>query len=443
MRPDVDLSHRWHFPEPEVAALPNGLAVWSFDLPGQHVAAFDLVLPVALTHERPEVEGVAEVALAAADEGTTTHPDGRITELLELQGAALHGTTAHDHARIGGDAPARRLSAVMPLFAEVVADPEYAAADVAHHVSLQVAAHDSREASPGAVAKRAWREAVFGADIREGRPTGGVPETLTHITADDVRDWHDRFWAPTGATLVLAGHLHGIDLPAVLAELDARWRPAAGPAPAPAPAPRPPRVVIADMPDAVQATVQAGCLTPGRRDPDWAALKLAGHALTGAFASRLNVELRERRGLTYGVHGGFSSRRTDGQFTIGASFRTEMAAEALAVIREQVALAAPFTAAEIADATRFLVGIAPLANETASDIVRQAAVLAAAGERAGYVNEHFAALEAADAEQATLAFRRHVSPQGLTIAVSGPAAVLEPALTALGFAPEVVTRRVP
>lgn len=436
-RPTVHLAQRWHFPTPELRTLPNGMRAQVFHLPGQHVAALELVLPTPLAAEPRGLEGVATVALTAIDEGTVAHPDGRISELLELQGASVHGVTLQTSTRLGTDAPAHRLPEVTTLFAEVLSSPAYTTDDVAHHVGLQVATHDSLEASPGAVAKRAFRAALFGRDAREGRPAAGTPETLAAIRRDDVVAWHQRHWIPDGATVILAGDLSSVDVDEVLAPIGA-WPVGGTAAPRSAAPPLAPSVVIADMPDAVQATVQVGCLTPGRRHPHWAALKLAGHAITGAFASRLNLELRERLGYTYGVQGGFGARRSDGQFNAGSSFRTEVAADAVARMLQGLELHAPFTELEVSDARAFLLGVAPLANETASDIARQASVLAAADEDPTFVNEHFERLEEPSAADVTAAFREHVSPDRVTIAVSGNASELEPALRAVGLDPVVL-----
>ena len=437
-RPTVSHSAGWHFPEPHVSTLAGGMQVWAFDLPGQHIAAMEVVLPTSLATEPRSVEGVATVALHAVDEGTLSHPNGRISELLELQGAALHGSASQNHTRLGGDAPAHRLPAVIELLAEVIQQPGFAPGDVEHHVEMQVAAFDSRIASPGWVAKQALRQVLFGDDAREGRPAAGTPQTLGAITRDDVLAWHGSQWVGGDATLVVAGDLTGLDMSAALAPLE-RWSGTGSVASRAPAAERPAQVVLVDMPDAVQATIHAGCLTVGRRHPDWAALKLAGHAMCGAFASRLNLDLRERRGYTYGVGGGFTARRTDGQFFVGGSFRVDVAADALRRLLDGLRLVEPFTAEEVEDARRYLVGVAPLANETASDIARQASVLAAVGEHASFVNEHFAALELPTAKQVSAAFRTHVHPEAVSVAISGPALTLAPAMQAAGLDPVIVS----
>ncbi|MEO7589016.1 MAG: pitrilysin family protein, partial [Arachnia sp.] len=366
-RPPVTLAGAWHYPEPEVLLLEGGTQVWAFHLPGQHIAALELVLPTSLSAEPRPIEGVATVALHSADEGTLSNPDGRISELLELQGAALHGHATQSHTLLGGDAPAHRLPSVIELLAEVVTEPSFEQADIEHHVEMQVAAFDSRVASPGWVAKQALRQVLFGTESREGRPAAGTPETLQAITRDDVRDWHTAQWQGGNATLVVAGDLTGLDLTSTLSPLSV-WGGYPTHVELEPTIRRPAQIVLVDMPDAVQATIHAGGLTVGRRHPDWAALKLGGHAMCGAFASRLNLELRERQGYTYGVGGGFTARRDDGQFFVGGSFRVEVAADALRRLLAGLELADPFTSAEVEDAKRYLIGVAPLANETASDI---------------------------------------------------------------------------
>lgn len=436
MRPEVTPASDWHFPTPQTRRLDNGLDMWIFDLPRQYVAAVDLILPTPLSAEPRSTEGLATVALGAIDEGTRLNPAGRITELLELQGAAVQGVAGHAWTRLSLDAPVHRLPSALELFAEVLSIPDYASSDVERHIEWQVAAFQTRLASPSAMAHQALRAALFGEDQREGRPAAGTPETLETITQRHVKAWHARYYSPAGATMVLAGDLSGIDIDRLCVSLE-RWRGGAA-GDGPEPQPRAPRRLLVDMPSAVQASVNLAQLTVGRDHPDWAALKLGGHALAGAFASRLNLELRERLGYTYGISGGFSARPTGGQFGLAGSFSVDVSADAIRRMLDAVALSVEFTGTEIEDVRRYLIGIGPLANETAADVAGQAATLAAAGLGSDYVNQHMHDLSRPGAAEVTAAFRRAVTASELSIAVTGPAEVLEPALQDVGLAFEVV-----
>lgn len=430
-RPDVQFATPWHFPTPTVVQLDSGLTVWHFDLPGQHVATFEVVLPTHLTHEHRDREGVANVTLHAIDEGTVSHPDGRIGELLEAQGTTLHGTTRYRYTTFGGQAPSRRLREVLPLFAEVLTEPTYLPRDVAHHVEAQIAGYASRMASPGAANRIALRAALYDATHRDSRPTGGTPETLRNLDAADATEWHRQHFSPAGATLVIAGAVHLDDVVAGISG----WQPGAplNEQHWPESPTRAPSVVVVDHPDAVQATLSLATRTVTRDDPRWSALRVAGHAVAGAFASRLNLELRERLGYTYGVHGGFVAGVDESQFTVATSVRTEVAADAVARTLEGLAIREPLSAREFEDARQFLIGIAPLANETSADIVNQATALAGSGLHPDYLNAHFADLARVTAGEATQAFRDVITPEELTIVATGAATELTPALEALGL----------
>lgn len=437
-RPDVTLATPWHFPTPSITHLPNGLCVWHFHLPGQHITTFEAVLPAALASEPREAEGVGTVTLHAGDEGTLAHPDGRIGELLEANGATLHGLARHRYTTFGGQAPSRRLDAVLELFTEVLGQPAYAERDIMHHVEAQVASFDSTLASPGGSNRLALRRALFGEQHRDGRPAAGTPETLAAITAEHVRSWYKQHCGPEHTTLLIAG---ATDAESVL-ERFGDWAPRGIEACRPAAAPvQPPRVLVVDQPEAVQATVAIAQRAVTRDDPRWAALRIAGHALAGAFASRLNLKLRERLGYTYGVSGGFAPGVAEGQFTVGTSVRTEVAADAVARLLEGIALTEPLSVEEVDDARRYLVGVAPLANETSADIVAQASALAASGLEPSYMAGHFRALGEVDADAATAAYREVVSPQNCSLAITGDATTLLPQLEKVGLSPELIDLR--
>ncbi|MDO5067512.1 MAG: pitrilysin family protein [Propionibacteriaceae bacterium] len=433
-RPVVRDPAPWQFPLPAERILDNGLRLWRTHLPGQRLIAAELVLPASVHHEDPRLEGLATVALHAADEATCSHPE--VVEELELQGAALGGSVAWHHSSLSISVPAWRLGEAWPLFASVVQEPAYEADSVTHHVEALDAAWRRRQATPEGRGWQQLRATLFGTDAREGRDLTGTPGTLAAITPLEVREWHSRFWTPTGATLVVVGDLEGIPDEALAARF-AGWKAAPAPEALPSAAPDPGRCVVVDHPDAAQSVIRCAVLTPGRRDPDWAALKLGGHAMAGAFSSRLNLELRERRGFTYGVSGGVTARQQGGWFTVGTSVAPEATAESVALIHEHLALAEEFTTQEVADCARFLVQIAPLSNETSADIAHQSALLAAAGEHPRFVNEISALLSATSAEEVSRVWRERIRAAELTTVVVGPAEQVSAELTRRGIIHEV------
>lgn len=433
-RPKVAPPRPWRFPPHEEVVLGNGLRVWHFHLPGQHLSTFQLVLPASLGDEDRALEGVGSVALHAIDEATRRHPDGRIGELLELHGAALHGSARYRYTTLGGQAPSRRLRDVMPLFVEILTEALYTPSDVELHVESAVAHHESRLASPVHANRLALATALFG-EHRSARPTTGTPSTLSRITPEDVRAWHREHFTPEEATLIVAGSGRLDDVIDALEAWPATPRTRRPYIPAPQ---LPAAAVVVDRPDAVQTNLTLATRTITRDDPRWPALRVAAHAMVGAFASRLNLEIRERLGYSYGIGGGVTPGVSEGQFTVSGSVRTEVTAHSLARLLHGLALEDGFSHEEVADARNYLVGIAPLANETSHDIVGQATALVAAGLTPSYLEEHFARVQEVSADQATTAYLELISPERLTIAITGVGEMLMRALDSVGRPGQVV-----
>ena len=439
-RPTVGPLRPWQFPMPVEHVLDNGLRIWHYDLPGQHIAAASLVLDVPLTLEPEAIEGVATIALRTSDEGTTNHPGNDMAEALEARGSVFSGSAGESATTAALHTPSTRIAQALPLLAEIAQQPAFDAADVDRHVALRLAEIERARVSSPNLVSAAFRDILFADDTRAHRDAAGSPSSVAAITAADVQAFHAANWRPAGATLVLAGELP-VDVIEHASSVFGAWT-GAGPAEhsAPVAADGPRRIVIVDRPGSVQADVRIGCVTTDRHDPEWPAMQIAAAAVGGAFSSRLNDTLREQRGYTYGAHCSFHARRARGTFGMGASFRTEVTA---AAIVETLALLdltdAPLTDKEVTDAITFMVGVAPLQYDTSEPIAAQASAMAASAMSPDWVNHLHHAMLGVTPAQATAAFRSHVDPAALHIAICGDAEQLVPQLAAVGLDAEVVS----
>lgn len=435
-RPTVPAPEVWPFPLPEQFQLANGLQVWAYHLPGQHVVAADLVLDLPLHLEPRDREGVALLCARLADEGTHQHPGSAISAALELQGAAYSAHVGHEATMLSLDVPDTRLGAAWPLFAEIIRTPQFADADVARHVDLRLSELDHVRANPGAMAGVLRRRVQYVPDDRHHRASGGERDTVQAITRDDLVGFHGTFWRPNRATLVVAGDLPA-DLHDQLEQAFGDWEPAGvlepHPAPVWTPAPTGRVVHLADHPDAVQAEVRLVGPAPDRSNADLPVLQVGSDALGGSFGSRLNAVLREDLGYTYGAHLSVTPQRSGGMWSAAWSSRTEVTPDALVQALRILALDEPLTDGELADAVSHLVGIAPLRFDTAGGIAQQARALVAAGVDADHVNRHFRAVASADAGRATTLLREVVLPERAHIVVVGAADQLRGPLAEAGF----------
>ncbi|CAA9336229.1 MAG: hypothetical protein AVDCRST_MAG61-3288 [uncultured Friedmanniella sp.] len=434
-QPPVGPPGQWSFPPAVHGQLPNGLRTLTYSLPGQHVVSAQLVLDVPLNAEDRSLEGVATICARVLDEGSRTHPGEEFAELMETEGAGFGVELTLAGTRAVLDVPASRLDRALELFAEAVTTPDLADDDIRRHVSLRLAEIEQAQANSAQTASHAFRAVAFDAGSRASRMNGGEPETVAAVTPEAVRDFHRSHYGPAGATLVLAGDFGDQD-PVALAETHlGGWRgedQQRTPYQPPAPGSR--RMVVVDRPGAVQADVRLGGFSIDRRDPRWADITVASYAMGGAFLSRLNAELRENKGYTYGVRMQFSPLRTGGSFAVQGSFRTEVVADAVRLTRELLQTGSqPFTADEVREAVAYFVGVSPLRYATADGVADQAANHVLLDLPDNYVDLSLTALRDVTPESATAAFRELVPLDDLSLVVVGDASVIADPLREVGF----------
>ncbi len=425
----------WSFPQVARHTLGNGIEVHAYHLPGQQIVAAHLVLPTPLSAEPADREGVATITTRCLDEGTRRHAGEEFAELLETEGAGFGIEVGLSGLQAVLDVPVRRLERAFSLFAEAVTEPALAAEDVTRHVQLRLAEIEQARVNSAARATHEFRRAVFAADSRAARMTGGEPDTVARVTAEDAAGFHASWFGPVGTSLIIAADLTGIDIADVAERAFGSWRnddqrvathEPVGPAPRTA--------VLIDRPGAVQADLRLGSYATDRADPRWADLTVAGYAMGGAFLSRLNKVLREERGYTYGVRLGFNPLRAGGSYAVQGSFRTEVLVDAVREARELLDVSSrPFDATEVAEAVAYYAGVSPLRFATADGVAAQAATQVLAGLGPDYLDQSLAALRAVTPDSATSAYADVVDPATASLVVVGAADQLAEPLRALGY----------
>lgn len=433
-RPIVTPPAAWSFPASRSFTLDNGIQVLLYPLPGQHVVSTGLCLDLPLTSEDAALEGVAALTARCLVEGTASYPGASFGETLEARGGIMDAHAGHSATLVWMDAAAPRLGPTLDLLAEAVQAPALADADIERHRSLRLAEIDQETANPHSLVGLVLRGALIDARYRASRPAAGTTPTVASITPADVRRFHADAYGPRGATIVLAGDIDEDALALVERAFGAWTNPSQRAASHEVPRPLAPGVHIIDRPGSVQADVRLGRFTIDRTDPRWPALQIAGHALGGAFGSRLNRVLREEKGFTYGAGLTTQPLRHGGWTTLHGAFRTEVAAEAIGLMPALVDVTAdPLTQAEVDDARNYLLGTAPMRHATASGVCNAALGLISAGVSPSYIDEHRRALMEVTPATATQAAVELLPRRDGTLVVVGDRAAIAPGLASAGW----------
>lgn len=439
LRPAPAPARPFRAPRPECLRLACGAALWVIPRRELPMVVGSAVVRAGATADGPDQAGLAGLAAALLDEGTTRRSSHQIALEAERLGTSLSTGAGWDGTYVQLQCLTPHLDASLDLAADVLLNPSFPESEFSRLHAQTLAALRAERDSAEALAHRALIHALYGPTHPYRHTTDGTESTVARLAIDHLRAFHARHVRPAATAWIVAGDVAPDDLARRLDALLAPWSPGA---PSPAPAPEAParatgpRILLVDRPGAPQAVARVGHVGIPRAEPDHDALQLWNQVLGGQFTSRLNAKLREEKGFTYGVRSHFDARRGPGPFTIGASLQADRLAEALADVHSEVsALLAerPPTAAELDDARRALVEGQARHFETPGALVsRYAALFLHDLPIDEYIRlpERLAAVDTGDMLDAA---RRHVHPESFTYAIVADADQVQPALESLAW----------
>ena len=442
-RPEVAAPGEWTFPQPRELTLPNGIGALVHDVPGQYVVSVRLSVPVALRDEPRDKEGVAWVMARLLDEGTRTHPQRELSELLERRGIALGAGMSEATLGMDLDVPQRSLGEALELLTECISEPAFEGSEVARIVRTRLAEIEQERASAGRRAFTEWARTYYDPAARASRPGGGLPETVSAVTREDVVGFHAEHVHPEGATVVVAGDLSGVDVEELLSSTLGAWTTSGeGQAVERQPAPRAAdaaRVVLVDRPGSVQSEILIGGPGPDRRvESGWAPFPVLGYVLGGAPNARIDAVLREDKGYTYGIRSGFRPRQVGSAFTVAGSVRADATVDSLRLLQQILTDAGEgFTEEETRAGVDFMTLTAPGRYDTADAIADETAGLAGDELPLTFTSDTIAAMRRLTAEDLGRAWREQVTHEW-TVVVVGDAAQYRDEVEALGLGPVTV-----
>ena len=298
------------------------LVVERHELP---MASLVITWPSGIADEPPAQAGLAGLTADLLDEGAGARGALALAEEVARLGASLQTTASWDDTRVQVTTLVRALDQLLPIVADVTARPSFAAGELERVRSDRLTSLAQLRDVPSAISRDTLARVVYGDRLRYGLPEIGTAATLQALSRADVVKWQKERLRPDAATIIVVGDVQTDDIVRRLESAFAGWRsPGRGVHEhAVIPAPRTMRkVVIVDRPGAAQTELRLGLPGAARRSKDYFACLVTNAILGGQFISRLNFNLREQHGYTYGARTEFSYRRQGGPFVAGAPVKT-------------------------------------------------------------------------------------------------------------------------
>ncbi len=439
--PPVGAPAPLRFPAIERETHANGVRLWTVEHGEAELVSLVLLVPSGSAADPPGCEGLAAFTADLLDDGTRRRSGIELHEALGRLGGRLGTDVTSDATVLSVTALARHARDALALLIELATEPRFDPEEVERVRALRIARIARLRHVAAAVAERAFLRSVYGARPY-GHPPAGSGTALAGMSIDDVRAFHAAHYAPERWTLVAAGggdHARGPKLAPLVSGVAAPAPPAPSDAGscagdgAPVDAAPEHRLTFVPRAGAVQSEIRIGHLGVARRAADYPAVVVMNMVLGGQFVSRLNLNLREARGCTYGVRTAFDGRRGRGPFTlqtaVDAAATGDAIREAVREIRE-IRGVRPATEEELAAARPVLTSGYARNFETAGQVAHAALRLALFGLPDDEYTTFVSRVAAVDAEAAAGAARRRLDPDALRVVVVGPPEVA-PSLAAL------------
>jgi zinc protease len=413
----------FEFPKAASKTLTNGLRVFVVTDHREPAVAARLVLLSAGSIKDPSsMPGVAQMTAALLTQGTEKRSAREIAETIDFLGGTLQATADRDGTTVTLDVVKKDLGTGMDLMSDVVLHPAFAPDELDRQRQRVLSSLQVQYADPNYLATLVFARVLYG-NSAYGLPEAGTPRSVQEFRRDDFVKFHDANYAPNGALLAFAGDITPDEAFAIAEKYFGLWQKTsvAADIPAPGSLTTGQHIWLLDKPDAVQTQIRLGKFSIRRSDPDYLPLEVTNHIFGGSYNSRLNTEVRIKKGLTYDASSSLNAHRYAGSLSVNTFTRTETTVEALKLVMNLLGGMAngEITQQELNFARDYLAGVYPISSETAEQVADRVLIAAAFELPADYNQTYPAKVRAMSLDQVQATARKYFTAKDLDIVLAG------------------------
>jgi zinc protease len=325
-------------PPPTSFTLSNGLTVVLSERTNLPIVSMALVVKTGSDANPPPRSGLANFTAAMLDQGTATRSALKLADDAAQIGTAIGTTSSMDSSRVQVRSLKRNASAALDLLADVALHPSFPAEEIERQRGQRLTQLVERRGDPDAIANTAMAAALYGPRHAYGFTELGTEAGVKSVTRDDIAAFWKQNFVPNNAALVVGGAIDATELRSLAEKAFAGWAAGTPAKPALASAETTSaKVVVVDLPGAPQTQVRVAAVGAPRSTPDYASLEVMDMILGGLFSSRINQNLRQDHGYTYGAYSLFQYRKGPGPFFVTTGVRTDATGPAVEEIFKELA----------------------------------------------------------------------------------------------------------
>jgi predicted Zn-dependent peptidase len=432
-------------PPVQKQTLSNGLAVWIVEQHEVPIAQVNLIVRAGSGADPVGKYGIASMTANMLDEGAGGKSALELADAIEFLGAQLGTSSTFDYSAVRLSTPVTKLNDALSLMADVVMRPSFPDAELERLRKERLTRLLQARDDPAAIIDLAFPRLVFGDKHRYGTSAGGGTAEVKAMTLADVRAFHATYYRPELSTLLVVGDITPAAVLPTLERAFGSWK-GQGAAPKVAPVPTAAqltgrKIYIVDKPGAAQSQIRIGWVGVPRSTPDYPTLQVLNTILGGSFTSRLNTNLREEHGYSYGAFSGFEERISPGAFSARAGVQTDKTAEALKeFFNEFAAILKPIPEDELVKAKNYVALGFPAEFESTGDLAQKLEEQVVHSLPDEYFPSYIRSVVQVTGAGVEKAATTYIQPDKFAVVVVGDRKVIEQGIRALNLGPvEVLT----
>jgi zinc protease len=413
----------FHFPQAATRTLPNGLRVFVItDHSEPSVAARLVILSAGAVKDPKGMPGVAEMTANLLTQGTQKRSAQEIAEAIDFIGGSLEASAGKDSSAVTLDVVKKDLQTGLDLMSDVVLHPAFRADELDRQRQQLLSNLTVQYSDPDYLASLVFNRTLY-AGSPYGWPQEGTPDTIQKLDSAQLAKFHDANYAPNQSLLALAGDISPQEAFAMAEKYFGAWPtlPVGSSVPPPPEVSSGMRIWLIDKPDAVQTQIRVGKLGIRRGDPNYIPVVVMNRIFGGGYNSRLNTEVRVKRGLTYGANSSFNAHRYTGSFAAGTYTRTPATVEATKLVIDLIGQMATgeVTTKELDFSRDYLAGVYPIQSETAEQVAERVLTAAAFDLPADYNSTYPERIRSVTSAQVREMARKYLATKDLDVVLAG------------------------
>lgn len=436
-KPEPQPTPKLTLPTIHHGALTNGLKVMLVEHHELPIVQIQLVFQTGAANDPGGKAGVANLTAQMIREGTAKRSSLQIADDLEFIGANLNVNSTTDATFASLLTLKEQITAAFDVYSDILRNPAFPENEWNRVKKTHLTGLMQQKDQPVIVANNVFAGLVYGSDHPYGRPTEGTEASVNAIVLEDLKSFYRANYIPNNATLIVVGDITLNDAMPMIEKFFGDWKSATAVAPKFSTTPMidSTRLYLVDKPQAAQSEIRIGHIGVARNTEDYFPLQVMNAILGGQFTSRINLNLRESKGYTYGARSGFAMRKEAGPFLAQAGVKSAVTDSSVIEFMKELRgiCDADVTQKELDFAKNSLIRAIPQGFETPAHISGQLTNLALYNLPDDYFNTLVQNYEKVTITDVRRVSQKYLHPTSMNIVIVGDIALIKAGVEKLGF----------